>query len=112
MYGLAGRLADIDPETRRRHLLERTLSCRIPDLEVVFFGRLGGDGLDRIRAERHEDAVSGQAAARSAQVRFTIGSDDLLALVQGGLGFATAWVTGRVRVDASVMDLIRLRKLL
>jgi hypothetical protein len=45
-------------------------------------------------------------------VRLTVDSDDLLALCQGELPFATAWARGRVRIDASVLDLLRLRTLI
>jgi putative sterol carrier protein len=39
----------------------------------------------------------------------TMTSDDLLDLVAGRLPMASAWATGRVRIDASVLDLLRLR---
>jgi hypothetical protein len=38
--------------------------------------------------------------------------DDLVSLVGGELNFATAWGKGRVRLEASLLDLFRLRKLL
>jgi hypothetical protein len=47
-----------------------------------------------------------------AQIRLTIGSDDLVALVDGRLNFAAAWARGRVKLEASFGDLLRLRKLL
>ena len=112
MERLAGRLAEIDREARERHVLDRTLSCRVPDLGVVFFGRLRDGGLHDIRGERHRDPNSASTAARQAQIGFTVGGDDLLALVDGELGFARAWATGRLRVDASLADLLRLRRLL
>ncbi|MCW2778922.1 MAG: hypothetical protein JWN17_2647, partial [Frankiales bacterium] len=32
---VAARLADVDPATRGKHLVERTVSCYVTDLEVV-----------------------------------------------------------------------------
>jgi hypothetical protein len=36
-------------------------------------------------------------------------SDDLLALVDGRLKMSSAWATGRVKIDAGVRDLVKLR---
>jgi putative sterol carrier protein len=36
-------------------------------------------------------------------------SDDLLKLVDGELNMASAWASGRVKIDASVFDLLKLR---
>jgi hypothetical protein len=47
-----------------------------------------------------------------AQIRLVMAGDDLVALVDGELNFATAWGRGRVRLEASLLDLFRLRKLL
>lgn len=38
--------------------------------------------------------------------------DDLVALVDGELNFAKAWGSGRVKLHASLRDLLVLRKLL
>jgi hypothetical protein len=39
-------------------------------------------------------------------------SDDLVALVSGRLSFAPAWATGRVKLEAGLRDLLRLKSLL
>jgi hypothetical protein len=41
-----------------------------------------------------------------------VGSDDLVDLVEGRVSFLSALTSGRVRVDASIVDLLRLRSLL
>jgi putative sterol carrier protein len=46
------------------------------------------------------------------QVRLAASSDDLVALVSGDLTPPVAWATGRLTVEASVLDLLRLRSLL
>ena len=101
---LTDRLSSVDPDVRRRHSLNRRLSCRVPDLEVTFVGRLRDGTL-------HDVSVAEEGAAK-AQVRLTVASDDLVALARGQLSFSTAWARGRLKIDASMMDLLRLRTLL
>ncbi|HZC73023.1 MAG TPA: SCP2 sterol-binding domain-containing protein [Jatrophihabitans sp.] len=97
---LAERLAT--SETSRRKLgFDRSLTCTIRDLDVVFSGRLKDGHLLDI----------GRAATNHAQVRLTMNSDDLIELVDGHLKMGHAWATGRVRIHAGVRDLLRLRSL-
>jgi predicted lipid carrier protein YhbT len=100
---LVARLADVDPDLRRKHAVDRTLSCHIPDLDVTFYGTLSEDGLDN---------VTEQPPNVEPQVRLTVDSDDLLALCNGQLQFASAWARGRVKLEASMKDLLRLRTLI
>lgn len=83
---------------------DRSLSCTLSDLRLAFGGRLAGGQLVDI-------ARTDPAAAAAAQVRLTMTSDDLLGLVSGSLKLAPAWASGRVRIEAGVRDLIRLRSL-
>ena len=39
-------------------------------------------------------------------------SDDLIALTDGDLAFAPAWASGRVKLEAGLRDMLRLRSLL
>ncbi len=39
-------------------------------------------------------------------------SDDLLALTDGTLGLPAAWASGRVKLEAGILDLMKLRSLL
>ena len=48
----------------------------------------------------------------AAHITVRVRSDDLIALAEGRLGFAGAWASGKVKVDASLTDLLRLRSLL
>lgn len=100
LHELADRLeANTSPGAHSQ--FDRSLSCRLTDLELSYTGRLEHGRLVDI-AESEADA---------AQIRLEMSSDDLLALVDGRLNLATAWATGRVRVHAGVRDLIRLRSL-
>jgi hypothetical protein len=85
--------------------LDRSLSCRISDLDLTFTGRLAGGRI------RDVAAVPGTPAER-AQIRLTMTGDDLVALVGGDLNFARAWASGRVKLEAGLRDLLRLRTLL
>ncbi|GAA0920349.1 SCP2 sterol-binding domain-containing protein [Nonomuraea longicatena] len=100
---LSSHFDHIGEEDRDKHVVERTLSCTVSDLGVTFYGRVHRDGLDPFTEVPHE---------RPAEVRLTIGSDDLIKLVDGELDLARALLGGRVRIDASFGDLLRLRRLL
>lgn len=100
---IAARLIAVDPEELARHVVERTISCRVPDLDLVFLTRIHEGGLDPF--ERTD-------SANGAQVRLTVRSDDLVALAADDLNVARAWATGRLKIEASFTDLLRLRKLL
>lgn len=104
LEGLTGRLADLNPQQRAAHLADRAISCQVPDLGVTFLTQLGPDGATPVT-----EVNGGQP---QAQVRFTTGSDDLLAIAADPKSFGRAWLTGRIKVEASVFDLLRLRKLL
>ena len=98
---IAARLG-ADPQAAARVDLDRSLACHLRDLDTSFHGRLEGG--------RIVDLADGDDPR--AQIRLSVGSDDLLALVAGELNFASAWASGRVSVKASFTDLLKLRKLL
>jgi alkyl sulfatase BDS1-like metallo-beta-lactamase superfamily hydrolase len=97
---LAARLAAKDP-ARRSTGFNRSLTCTVRDLEVIFSGQLR----DGLLADIH------RASARDAQIKLNLTSDDLLSLVDGKINMASAWATGRVKVEAGVRDLIKLRSI-
>jgi hypothetical protein len=51
-------------------------------------------------------------AAPPAQIRFSANSDQVLAIAADPGTFARAWLTGKLKVEGNMLDLIRLRKLL
>ena len=105
LRSLADRLAAVDADTRNRYVIARTVACRVPDLGVAFLGRLDEEGLREIRCVEAVDKSD-------AQVRLVASSDDLIALVEGSLQVPSAWATGRLKIEASVLDLLKLRSLL
>jgi predicted lipid carrier protein YhbT len=98
---LVARLAAVDPD-RLRHLPDRTIGVTLLDLDVTYIGDLRQGRLTNVRK---------RPANCRPQVRLICDSDDLVALNEGRLHFAHAWATGRVRLDASLRDLLRLRAL-
>jgi predicted lipid carrier protein YhbT len=104
LESLTGRIAEMDAKDRAAHLLDRTLSCRVPDLGLTFLTRLSPNGAEPIRQ------VGG--GAPPAQVRFTADSDVIVAIAADPGSFMRAWLTGRLKVQGSVFDLLHLRKLM
>lgn len=100
---LAGRLAEVPPGERETYFGDRAISVTIPDLGVVFATRLGA-GEDPVREVAPGDPP--------ADIRLTASSDEVMSLAQSPLNIARAWINGRVKIEASVKDLFRLRKLL
>jgi len=93
-------------DTVRTHATDRTISCRVLDLAVTFMAQLSDGELTDLQV------VPMGAEPDPAQIKLTITSDDLVALVDGTLAFPSAWATGRVRLDASFRDLLKLRSML
>jgi len=104
LESLTGELDGLDPADRAAHLVDRVISCKVEDLGVTFVTRLGPDGASPVTVANGSDGP--------AQVRLTTKSDDLVALAADPGSFGRAWLTGRLKVHASLSDLLRLRKLL
>ncbi|MCU1591730.1 MAG: hypothetical protein JWP11_2986 [Frankiales bacterium] len=100
---LLERLAEVDPDVRRKYAVERTVACRVRDLDIVFLASFDEDGtISNVTTAERGDA----------QVKLSASSDDLIALIEGRLSVPTAWATGKLRIDASMFDLLKLRSLL
>ncbi|MFF3327239.1 SCP2 sterol-binding domain-containing protein [Streptomyces sp. NPDC002889] len=102
---LSDNLANADGDVRGAAALDRSLSCHITDLDITFTGRLEGSRIQVV------DTLAGPPPDK-AQIRLTMTGDDLVAMVDGKLNFAKAWASGRVRLEAGLRDLLRLRTLL
>lgn len=102
LHELAAKLASNADQVRDRVNLDRTLACRITDLGTAFHGRLT-DG-------RLVDIADGDDP--KAKIAMSIGSDDLIALVNGELDAGRALASRRLSVSANPFDLLKLRKLL
>jgi hypothetical protein len=91
-----------DAGRRRQRIPDRSVACTLLDLDVTFAGRL------------HEGYIVDVERSRvhTADLRVLCSSDDLVALVEGDLSFTHAFSAGRVRLDASIRDVLRFRALM
>jgi hypothetical protein len=99
MHKLAERLKSPDAAQARGKMIDRSISCHLTDLDVTFGGQLREGEIVDIRRTPQPDG----------QIKLTTTSDDLVALVDGRLSFAKAWAAGRLKIDANVFDLLKLR---
>lgn len=104
LESLTGRIAELDAQERARKVLDRTMSLRVPDLDVTFLTRIGPDGADPVRQAEN--------GARPAQVRFTADSNVVVSVAADPGSFMRAWLSGKLKVQGNPLDLLHLRKLL
>ena len=100
---LASRLSEMNPADRDAYFGNQTMSVTIPDLGVTF-----GTRLDSADASVREIGPG----EPPADIRLTADSDEVVSLADSPMNIARAWVAGRVKIDASMRDLLRLRRLL
>lgn len=100
---LAGRLGELSPGERDEFFGNRTISVAIPDLGITYVSVLGA-GDDPVR-----EVTSGEPPA---DIRLTADSGEVIALCEQPMNIARAWMSRRVKIEASVKDLFRLRRLL
>lgn len=101
---LIDRLAENDEAARAlgRSLPEpRILTLHVTDLDLTYWTELRGGILGTL--------TEGQP--KESHIKIATSSDDLVSLIEGGQSFFSAYVAGRVRIDASFADLLKLRKL-
>jgi predicted lipid carrier protein YhbT len=101
LQDLAARL-DANAETRGRLDFDRTLACRVTDLQTAFHGRLSGGRL--------LDIADGDDP--KAKIALSATGDDLIALVNGKLDITRAIAARQISIKANPFDLLKLRKLL
>ena len=97
---LADRLDAVDETVRKANTPDRTLSLRLTDLDEEIHGRLHDGRLIDI----------GAGADPAAQLKGSISSDDLVALVERTLPLPEAILGGRLKIQASWRDLLELRR--
>lgn len=97
---LVQRFESFDHDHRREHVPERTIALTLLDLDLTFRARLSDGQL--------VDLTTGSGP--KTDIRLIMNSDDLLDLTDKRVTFTHAWATGRVRLDASLFDLLRLRR--
>ena len=101
---LAGRLTEMSPKDRASYFGNRSMSVEVTDLGITFLTRFTDTGVDPIREAVPDDPP--------ADIRLAAVSDDVLHLAESPANIARMWVSGKVKVHASMRDLLSLRKLL
>ena len=99
---LVARLTTLDPGQRAMLPARRTIEATCTDLGLMYHalwrrGELGA-------------LVAG--AAERADIRIHVASPDLIGLADGSVQFRDAWTDQRLRVEAPLTDLLRLRAVL
>lgn len=99
------RILERSRQERERRIDERTVAVVVPDLDTTFRLRLTIEGLTDLT---HHPTV---ACPDPAQVTATVSSDDLVAIAEDRLSAKLALVTRRVKVHATLSDMLRMRSL-
>jgi hypothetical protein len=99
---LLRKLGEVDDTTRAMLPSLRTIEARCPDLGLVRHATWRRGHLELL-----EDPP-----LRRPDIRISVHSDDLLMIAAGDLSFSRALSSNRLRLDASMADLIRLRAVL
>jgi hypothetical protein len=102
LVGLLRRLERLDASTRALLPTRRIVEARFPDLDLVYHTHVR-DG---------EPAGLHTGPAPRPHIRVSCHSDDLIAVAAGQLAFRRAYATNRIRLQASMSDLLRLRGVL
>ncbi|HEX9375760.1 MAG TPA: SCP2 sterol-binding domain-containing protein [Actinomycetota bacterium] len=103
---LVARLASADPKVHAE--LARTLSgprviqMDVPDLDESFWTELADGSMKELQSGSHRDA----------DIRITADSDDLVAMIDGTKSLFSSYLAGHIRVQASLSDLMALRRLM
>lgn len=99
---LATRFERLDQSYKGLLPNSRTIEAVFSDLDRIYHASWRRGELSDIRSGPADDA----------DIRVSLSSDDLIAMVDGELRFRRAWSSNRLRIEASMTDLIRLRSAL
>lgn len=62
---LVAQFDEIDEADRAKHVVERTVSCRVSDIDVIFYGRLHRGGWTRSPSNHPRTARAPTSSSRS-----------------------------------------------
>jgi hypothetical protein len=101
---LTGRLGDMNQKDRDSFFSNRSFSCHVTDLGVTFVTRITGNGAEPVKEAAPDEPP--------ADIRLTASSDDVVSLAATPANIARMWLAGRVKIQASMRDLLALRRIL
>ena len=99
---LATRFERLDHSYKALLPSNRTIEAVFSDLDRIYHASWRRGELTDVRPGPADDA----------DIRVSLSSDDLIAMADGELRFRKAWSSNRLRIEASMTDLIRLRSAL
>jgi hypothetical protein len=100
---LMARLDGNDGAVRSAIPGRKVLCCHVPDLGASWFS---------VIEDGHVSAPVETPVPDAVDVTLQVSSDDLIDLVEERTSFLSSFLSGKVRVQASMIDLLRLRTLL
>ena len=100
---LMARLDGNEANVRSAIPSRKVLRCLVPDLDAAWYS---------VVEHGHVSPPSEAPPNGRADITLRVGFDDLVDLVEGRTSFLSAFSSGKVKVDASIIDLLRLRSLL
>lgn len=103
LHDLIRQLERIDPAYRGMLPSRRTIQAECPDVGLVYHAFWRHGKLSELHTGPPE---------KRADIRIRVDSDDLMSLAEQHLDFGRALQGGRIRIDASMTDLLRLRAVL
>jgi hypothetical protein len=103
LKALMARLDGNEANVRSAVPSRRVLRCQVPDLDAAWYS---------VVEDGHVSPPSETPPDGRPDITLRVGSDDLVDLVEGRVSFLSSFTSGKVKVDASVVDLLRLRSLL
>lgn len=81
---------------------DRMIQIDVTDLDLSYWSELSGGRMS---------ALAPGEAPDGADIKLRASSDDLVAMIDGELGLLKSYLSGRVRIEASLSDLLALRKM-
>jgi hypothetical protein len=103
LAALMARLDGNEANVRSAIPSRKVLICHVPDLDAAWYS---------VVEHGHVSQPTETPPNGRADITLRVGSDDLVDLVEGRISFLSAFTAGKVKVDASIVDLLRLRSLL
>ena len=104
LQALSNRLTEMSPQDRASYFGKRSMSCHVTDLGVTFVTRFTDHGAEPVKEAAPDEPP--------ADIRLTGNSGDVISLAATPANIARMWIAGRVKVQASMRDLLALRRLL
>jgi predicted lipid carrier protein YhbT len=103
---LIRRLDDAPPEAQenlaRALSNPRVIEITVTDLDARYWTELAGGRFDELHS----------GSAGDADIRVSASSDDLVDMIDGNRSLFSSYLSGHIKIQASLSDLMSLRKLL